>query len=117
MNIPEGLTLTANSGQINQVWMNLLSNAVHACEGRGNIWIDAHTVDGYLIVTVRDDGKGIPRDLVGRVFDPFFTTKPEGKGTGLGLAICQQIVHRWSGEITVTSETGKGTEVRVKFAT
>lgn len=107
--------IVANPGQINQVWMNIISNAVHATGGSGNIWIDSHIEDGKVNVKIRDDGKGIPKEILSRIFDPFFTTKPEGEGTGLGLAISQQIIHRWKGEITVQSEVGYGTTIRVTF--
>lgn len=115
LNIRGPVQIFANPGQINQVWMNLISNAVHATGGSGNIWINAYIEDGRAVVQIRDDGKGIPREILDRIFDPFFTTKPEGQGTGLGLAICQQIVHRWHGEIAVQSEIGRGTTIRVTF--
>ncbi len=113
MDVPETLTVTANPGQINQVWMNLLSNAVSAIEGDGNLWISAAEKDNRVTVEVRDDGRGISKKVIGNIFDPFFTTKSEGEGTGLGLAITQQIVHRWKGDITVQSEIGKGTIMSV----
>lgn len=116
LDVPEDLSVTANGGQINQVWMNLLANAIYAVGEEGTVWISAFDREGRVIVEIRDDGKGIaPKDL-GHIFDPFYTTKPEGQGTGLGLAICQQIVHRWNGEITVDSVEGKGTVVRVSFS-
>lgn len=113
LDIPQTLAINANSGQINQLWMNILSNAVQAVEGKGNIWISGKEDTANVTVIIRDDGKGISRDAMNHIFDPFYTTKPEGKGTGLGLAICQQIVHRWGGDITITSKEKKGTTVSV----
>ncbi|MBT3181871.1 MAG: hypothetical protein HN337_05100 [Deltaproteobacteria bacterium] len=115
LDVPEDLTIAANPGQINQVWMNLLSNAVSAIEGNGNIWISAVESEEKLSIILSDDGKGISRKVMGNIFDPFFTTKPEGEGTGLGLAITQQIVHRWKGDLVVQSEVGKGTTMKVVF--
>jgi signal transduction histidine kinase len=115
MQVPEGLRIQANAGQINQVWMNLLANALAAIEGPGHIWIEGHGDRDRVEITVRDDGRGMSREVAGHVFDPFFTTKPEGEGTGLGLAICQQIVHRWGGTIDVSSQPGRGTAFRVAF--
>lgn len=115
LDVPKDLAITANGGQMGQVWMNLLSNALDAIEGEGNVWVHGTVDRGCVRVSVRDDGRGIPAKMLSRIFDPFFTTKPEGKGTGLGLAICQQIVHRWGGEITVHSEKGHGTAIEVSF--
>lgn len=113
LDVAEGLSIEANNGQLNQVWMNLLANAAHAIEGEGNIWIKGFAEGDRIVIEIRDDGKGMSRDVLDRVFDPFFTTKPEGQGIGMGLAICQQIVHRWHGDIVVNSELNKGTTVRV----
>jgi two-component system NtrC family sensor kinase len=85
----------ADAGQIQQVFVNLITNAAHAIESagragrvvvRGRPWRDG------VAIEVRDDGPGMPPAVAAQVFDPFFTTKPEGQGTGLGLSICQGIV-------------------------
>lgn len=115
VDVDKGFSIEANSGQINQLWMNLLTNALQAIGDSGEVWISGGREGNVTFVTIRDNGRGIPREILGRIFDPFFTTKPEGKGTGLGLAICQQIVHKWGGQISVISEEGKGTTVKVQF--
>ncbi len=115
--VPDTLTVEANQGQLGQLWMNILANAAQAIEGSGTIWIKGYSAEGRTTMEIRDDGRGMSKQVEARIFDPFFTTKPEGQGTGLGLAICQQIVHRWKGDITVHSEEGKGTIVRIVFRT
>jgi signal transduction histidine kinase len=97
-------------GHVNQVFMNILSNACDAIHGRGNIWIRAEAQNGEVAIAIRDDGVGIAPELVARIFDPFFTTKDIGTGTGLGLAISHGIVQRHQGRITVTSARGAGSE-------
>ena len=103
-------------GPLNQVFMNLLLNAAQAIEEKGVITIRTRRVDPDRIeVVVRDTGKGIPRENLGRIFEPFFTTKGQGgrSGSGLGLAISYGIIERHGGRIQVDSEVGKGTEFRV----
>jgi signal transduction histidine kinase len=104
-------------GPIGQVFMNLLINAAQAIEGRGAIVVRTSLVDeGHAVqVSVRDTGKGIAAEHLGRIFEPFFTTKPLGQsgGSGLGLSISYGIVRRHGGKILVDSTVGKGTEMRV----
>lgn len=102
-------------GHINQVFMNILLNAIQAIEGKGKIWISTKTLNGSVEVTIKDSGKGIPEDIKSKVFDPFFTTKPVGKGTGLGLSISYNIIKNHNGEIAVESEPGKGTAFHIKL--
>jgi signal transduction histidine kinase len=102
-----------DAGQINQVFMNILSNACDAIAGPGTISIRASSDGAAVAIAVRDDGAGIPPAILPRIFDPFFTTKPTGKGTGLGLAISHGIVQKHGGRITVSSDVGTGTEVVV----
>ena len=98
-------------GELNQVWANLIDNAIDATP-KGHVRVTAGVELGKVVVRVIDDGPGIPADVVGRIFDPFFTTKAVGQGTGLGLEIARRILDRHHGVIDVT--TGEqGTEFRV----
>ena len=98
-------------GELNQVWANLLDNAIDAAPG-GHVRIDATAGDGQVVVSVKDDGPGIPPDIQKRIFDPFFTTKDIGQGTGLGLDIARRIVQRHKGMIDLNTGP-QGTEFRV----
>jgi two-component system NtrC family sensor kinase len=100
-------------GQLSQVWMNLLVNAAQAMNSRGEMWITTLAEDGHVIVKLRDNGPGIPEDVLTRIFDPFFTTKPIGQGTGLGLSIVHAIIERHGGNIKVESSSGAGTTFTV----
>ncbi len=101
--------------RLEQVFVNLLVNAAHALPegGNGTIEVRETLAPGSVVIEVRDDGKGIAAEHVGRVFDPFFTTKPVGGGTGLGLSVCHGIVTSFGGSITIESELSHGTTVRV----
>jgi signal transduction histidine kinase len=89
-------------GELNQVWANLVDNAIDAAPG-GHVTIEAEAADSKVVVRVIDDGHGIPPDVASRIFDPFFTTKNVGQGTGLGLDIARRIVQRHHGAIDVHS--------------
>lgn len=104
-----------NPGQLNQVFMNLLVNAAHAIEKRGEITIKTWEDSGNIFVTISDTGSGIPADKLNRIFEPFYTTKEVGKGTGLGLSIAYDIVQKHNGAISVESELGRGTTFTVKI--
>jgi len=96
--------------QINQVLLNLLSNAIQAIEHeRGRIVVRTQALDRRVLIVVEDNGKGIAADDLARIFDPFFTTKPIGQGTGMGLAISHQIIEQHGGVIRATSKVGVGT--------
>ncbi len=97
-------------GKINQVFMNLLSNAAQAIEGEGQIHLGVQQTGKYVKIHIRDDGAGIPDENLYRIFEPFFTTKGETQGTGLGLAITHNIITEHGGTIEVRSKVGKGTE-------
>jgi len=114
--IPEGLSpVRGIKDQLQQVFINLLTNASHACAetGGGRVSIGAREEDGHIRVTVSDTGCGIPEENREKLFDPFFTTKPEGKGTGLGLLIVREIISRHNGTVSVESEPGKGSSFTV----
>jgi signal transduction histidine kinase len=98
-------------GELNQVWVNLIDNAIDASP-RGQVRVKATVERDTVAVRVSDDGPGIPPDVIGRIFDPFFTTKPVGVGVGLGLDMARRIVARHHGEIEVTT-SDSGTEFRV----
>ncbi|HUE30689.1 MAG TPA: ATP-binding protein [Verrucomicrobiae bacterium] len=100
-------------GQLNQVFMNLLTNACDAIAGTGNIWVTTRAEGGAVSVAIRDDGAGIPPAVLGRIFDPFFTTKDVGRGTGLGLAVSHAVVAAHGGRIDVESAPGAGSTFRV----
>ncbi|MDP8222542.1 MAG: ATP-binding protein [Candidatus Lernaella stagnicola] len=102
-------------GQINQVFMNILHNAIQALEGAGRIVISVRAVGDWLQVSVADDGPGIADDDLLHVFDPFFTTKKVGKGTGLGLSISYGIVQDHGGRLWVESEQGNGSTFHLKL--
>jgi two-component system NtrC family sensor kinase len=101
--------------QLNQVFLNLFTNAAQAMEGQGKLYIKSWYADDAVHISVADNGKGIPADNLTRIFDPFFTTKPVGEGTGLGLAITHQIIQKHNGEILVESHIGKGTRFHIKL--
>ncbi len=102
-----------NPGHVNQVLMNLLTNAFQAIEGNGDVWIRTTAGANNILVSIKDNGKGIPYEIQHKVYDPFFTTKPVGKGTGLGLSISYKILEAHKGTIFFESEPGKGTEFKI----
>ncbi len=106
--------ITASSTELQQIFLNLVNNAIDAMEQTGGIvTISSHYLYNRILIKVSDTGPGIPQSNIDRIFDPFFTTKPVGKGTGLGLSICYGIVKKMGGDINVESETGAGTTFSV----
>src|SRR5271166_4863138 len=104
-----------DGAQIEQVLLALMVNAIDAMPQGGNMWLTSqlNNEDGMVRVVVRDDGAGIPPDILPRLFEPFLTTKEVGRGVGLGLAISRSILERHNGNIEVQSEFGRGTTVTV----
>ncbi|TAL12061.1 MAG: GHKL domain-containing protein [Nitrospirae bacterium] len=98
-----------------QVFVNLVTNAVQAMEGKGTLTLSTVAANGFVQATVRDTGPGIPRNNLTRIFDPFFTTKDQGKGTGLGLHIVRDIVTNYGGRITAASTLGHGAAFTVQL--
>ncbi len=96
----------AYGGELNQVWVNLIDNALDAVAPGGRVDVSARREGQRLVVRITDDGPGIPDAALPRIFDPFFTTKPFGQGTGLGLDIVRRLVNRHDGEIEVESRPG-----------
>ena len=107
------------ASQINQVLMNILSNAVQAINGTGQIWISilpiraSNDKAGRVQISIQDSGAGMASDVLEKIFEPFFTTKGVGQGTGLGLSISYGIIQNHGGEIQVRSQKGIGTEFTV----
>ncbi len=106
---------TCAPSQLNQVFLNLFTNAAQAMRELGQLHIRTWTDDGAIHISVADNGKGIPQENLSRIFDPFFTTKPVGEGTGLGLAITHQIIQQHGGEISVESRIGEGTRFHIRL--
>lgn len=102
-------------GKMNQVFVNLLTNAVQAIEDKGVIQIKTWHKDNLIHISIKDNGSGIPADIQKRVFDPFFTTKDVGKGTGMGLSLVYNIIQSHHGQITLKSEQSKYSEFIIKL--
>jgi signal transduction histidine kinase len=104
----------AVGAELNQVWMNLIDNAIDAVGSGGHVTVIAARERERVLVRVVDDGPGVPPEIKGRIFDPFFTTKGVGEGTGLGLDIVRRLLQRHDGDISVESEPGH-TEFQVRL--
>lgn len=107
--------LRARRTEIDQVFVNLISNAVQAMGGKGRLTLATRHQGKTIRAEVSDTGCGIPKALLNKIFEPFFTTKDPGKGSGLGLSIVYNIVSRYGGSIGVESEEGKGTTFTIHF--
>ncbi len=111
------------AGQLNQVFMNILANAAQAFDTKGNVWITTSIqaaskrpgASPRIHIIIRDDGRGIPDDVLPKIFDPFFTTKDVGEGTGLGLSIAYGIIEKHRGDIRVKSHMNEGTEFEIEI--
>ena len=101
--------------ELNQVWTNLVHNALQAMGRTGMLTIALRQEGGDVLVSVGDTGCGIPPELRERIFDAFFTTKPAGEGTGLGLEIVRKIIEKHGGRIAVESEVGRGSTFTVSL--
>lgn len=106
-NFREIPSVICNPDELNQVWTNLIQNAIQALKGKGKIEISVFPQNDFVVVEIEDDGPGIPVKIQDRIWDPFFTTKDQGEGTGLGLGIAKGIVEKHKGKITLTSHPGK----------
>jgi signal transduction histidine kinase len=123
--IPDGVSVVrdyaqtpvveAYAGELNQVWSNLIENALDAMDGRGTLRVTTRADGDGAIVEIADSGQGMPAAIAARAFEPFFTTKPAGKGAGLGLDIARRIVEeRHGGTISIDSVPGD-TVLRVRL--
>jgi len=111
-------TVSGNTNQLSQVFMNLLVNASHAvedCERNGEIIISTFQEQDSIVVSIKDNGNGIPEEVQHKIFDPFFTTKPVDIGTGLGLSISYGIIEKHSGSLVFSSVQNQGTEFRISL--
>jgi len=108
-----------NEVRLAQVFLNLLINAAHAITAgqpdKNEIRVILRAESNHAVIEVKDTGCGMPREVLDRIFDPFFTTKPVGVGTGLGLSICHGIITGFGGEITASSEIGRGSTFRISL--
>ena len=108
--------IKCNAQQLSQVFLNLIVNASQAMEGRpGAVTVKTFHKEGRVVVQISDTGCGMTPEVMGRIFEPFFTTKGAEQGTGLGLSITHDIIKRHNGEISVTSEVGKGTTFTISL--
>lgn len=120
LDVPGDLVFRARTSEVQQIFVNLIKNAVEAAhevhpEGGARVQVTARQQGDQVICEVSDNGPGIAEDDIKEIFDPFFTTKPPGKGTGLGLNIVYRLVTKYRGTVTVQSTVGEGTTFVVQF--
>jgi PAS domain S-box-containing protein len=119
VDLPEQPLVPCALGEINQVFMNLIINAAHAisdaARGRGLIRIRSRSCDDHVLVSIGDNGGGIPEAIRHKIFEPFFTTKEVGRGTGQGLAIARSVIEKHGGSLTFETELGVGTTFHVRL--
>ena len=107
--------IAGDQSRLQQVFLNLITNAIDAIGSEGLIEVTSRKVDSFIHIDIADNGPGISEELQKKVFDPFFTTKETGKGTGLGLWVSYDIIAKMGGNINVSSEEGKGTTFTVSI--
>jgi signal transduction histidine kinase/ligand-binding sensor domain-containing protein len=107
--------ITGSNGEFHQVFLNILTNSIHAIHDRGNILVSTSVKGKNLVISVKDDGQGMSEATIKKITEPFYTTKSPGKGTGLGLSIVYNIVKKYNGELEFNSEMGVGTTSKVIF--
>lgn len=107
--------IQADSVQMSQVLVNLITNAIHALPEGGQVTVSTRQKDNTVILAVKDTGTGMPPSVRRKIFEPFFTTKPVGQGTGLGLSVVQGIIDSHDGSIQVTSTRGKGSKFEIRL--
>jgi signal transduction histidine kinase len=117
VDVPEELVLPMDSQRMQEVFLNIIINAVQAIGNKGTIAISAGKDEkaGEAVIEIRDSGAGIPKEIQGRLFDPFYTTKEEGQGTGLGLSVVYGIIQKHHGDISVRSAPGAGTSFFIRL--
>jgi len=107
--------IQAKPEEIQQVFLNIIGNAIQAMEGKGKLTLSSRQDNGFIVVQIRDTGPGISPEHITKVFDPFFTTKDQGEGTGLGLNIVHRVVNQYGGNIKIESEPDQGTTFVISF--
>ena len=113
--IPDDLRFIFDVHDFQQMLLNLYINAVHAMKEGGTLGVRGYKEDSFVTIEVSDTGCGIGPENIGRIFDPFFSTKPVGEGTGLGLWLTYEIIRNYNGEISVESDTEKGSRFIMRF--
>jgi signal transduction histidine kinase len=98
--------IEAYGSELNQVWTNIIDNAVDAMNGQGELLVRTYKKGDHVVVEIADTGPGIPPEIQSRIYEPFFTTKPPGVGTGLGLNIVYTIIHKHYGKVHLSSRPG-----------
>jgi len=112
---PESLFVLGDPGKLEQVFINIIDNAIHAISGSGSITVTTKAEKKCIRAEISDSGTGIPEEHLNKIYDPFFTTKEVGKGTGLGLPISQAIIADYNASIGVDSRINKGTTFTITF--
>ncbi|QPJ60643.1 MAG: HAMP domain-containing protein [Candidatus Nitronauta litoralis] len=107
--------ILAKPEEIQQVLHNIIRNSVQAMQGKGKIKMSSHFDGQRVVISIQDNGPGIPKEFAKKIFDPFFTTKAQGEGTGLGLNLVHRIVKKYGGNITVESDVGQGARFMIIF--
>jgi signal transduction histidine kinase len=113
--LEKGSYVAANAGELQQVFVNLIINALHAMGDSGTLTVKCSTQSDTVVAMVSDTGCGIPDENLNQIYDPFYTTKPVGIGTGLGLYIVYKIVAKHGGTIDVESRVGRGAAFTLRF--
>jgi two-component system NtrC family sensor kinase len=107
--------IASDQSQLQQVFLNVLNNAIDAIGSNGTIQVATIQKNHDIVISVHDDGPGIPKEMQSKIFDPFYTTKATGKGTGLGLSISFSIVEKMGGSISLTSDPDQGTTFFIRL--
>ncbi len=113
--VQDGTSILIDPHDLHQVLMNLIINAVQSMKDGGILSVSAHKNNGTVMIEMSDSGEGIDKEDLNNIFDPFYTTKMPGEGTGLGLWVTYEIIKSYNGEISVESETGKGSKFTLQF--
>ena len=111
----EQLLIPCFPGQLNQVFMNILTNAIEAIDGTGTIGLQVMTLEKSVVISISDSGSGIDASIINKIMDPFYSTKGPKDGTGLGLSISQTIIHEHNGEILFSANSPTGTIVTISL--